>query len=430
VFVAQATRGIALANRPWWRRRPRLLAALLGLAALGAYVGGREVWAEYHYQRAQQALTRHDLDQARVHLDQCLRVRRDSPDVQFLAARTARRAGAFDDAERHLRAYRLLGGVPEAVELEQALLCVQRGDVGRFDNYLMSCVDRGHPDAVLILEALVKGYNSTFRLSQAYYCLQRWLEREPDNVQALLWRGETAERLRRNSSQTLEDYRRAVELEPDNDEARLKLAQLLASKNQVSEAVGHFERLRLRQPDNVAVLLGLARCRRDLGQSAEALELAERVLAAEPGHAAALYLRGRIALEAGRLGEAEDWLRRALAASPHDREVNYTLYQCLEQQGKEAEARECLARLQKIEADLDRLAELTKQIPTDPRNADLRCEAGRIFLKNGQEEEGLRWLESALHEDPGHRPTHAALAEYYETHGRPDLAALHRRQGR
>ena len=64
--------------------------------------------------------------------------------------------------------------------------------------------------------------------------------------------------------------------------------------------------------------------------------------------------------------------------------------------------------------DLDRLDELTRQISIAPHNADLRFEAGQIMLRNGQETEGLRWLASALQEDPSHA---AAMAEYQEHAG-------------
>jgi tetratricopeptide (TPR) repeat protein len=413
-------------HRKGSRRRALLFAALVAGLAVLLYVGGRDLWAEYHLQAARKALARHELDEARAHLDRCLRARPDGAGVHLLAARTARRTGAFDDAERHLRECGRLGGDPEAVELERILLRVQRGEVVSYGGYLLACVNRDHPDAGLILEALVKGYSATFRLAQAYYCLERWLEREPDNVQALVWRGETAERLRSNG-QALEDYQRAVELAPDHVAARLKLAQLLLTQNRTADAVGHFERLWERQPDHAAVRLGLARCRRAQGRPDEARELLEPLLAAEPPDPGALHLRGQVACDLSQFDDAEGWLRRAAAAAPYDRETLYSLQQCLAVVGKQAEARECQARLDKIQAALDRLKELTKQIAASPRDAGLRCEAGRLFLENGQEQEGLRWLESALAEDPGHRPTHATLADYHARHGQAERAALHRR---
>jgi hypothetical protein len=46
---------------------------------------------------------------------------------------------------------------------------------------------------------------------------------------------------------------------------------------------------------------------------------------------------------------------------------------------------------------------------------------------NGLESEGLRWLESALVEDPRHAPTHRALTDFYARAGDKEKAELHRR---
>ena len=73
--------------------------------------------------------------------------------------------------------------------------------------------------------------------------------------------------------------------------------------------------------------------------------------------------------------------------------------------------------MERINDSLKRLSELTKQIADAPGDANLRYEAGMIFLNNGQDGEGLRWLASALKENPSHRPTHQALADYYERTG-------------
>ena len=50
---------------------------------------------------------------------------------------------------------------------------------------------------------------------------------------------------------------------------------------------------------------------------------------------------------------------------------------------------------------------------------------GEIFLKLGNEKEGLRWLYSALQQDPGHRPTHQALRDHFRSKGQPERAAAH-----
>jgi Tfp pilus assembly protein PilF len=400
---------------------------LLLLIGLGGYISGVHIWAEWHYRQAERALQRRDFTTAQAHLAQCLTVRRNSPDVHLLAARTARRAGAYSEAERYLSDYRRLGGVPEALDLERALLLVQRGEVARFENYLWDCVQKDHPDSVLLLEALTWGYMKTFRLPEAAQSLQVWLERDPDDVQALLWHAEVAER-RQQHPQALDDYRRVLELQPERDATRLRLAELLVTMHQSSDALPYFEELHARQPDNSAVLRGMARCRWDLGQVEEARQLLDTLLASRPHDVEGLYEQGRLALQLGRSAEAEDRLRQAVAQAPHHYEANFALYQCLQMRGKQEESAKQLAEVERLQAQLAKLTELTKKIGERPSDAALRCEVGLIFLDTGQDQEGLRWLASALQEDPTHRPTHAALAAYYQRTGDNRLATHHRRQ--
>jgi tetratricopeptide (TPR) repeat protein len=409
---------------PWWVLLSLVPVLMLLIGLVGWFISVN-LRAEYNYRAAEQALQRRDFTTALALLERCLEVRPGSAETHLLAARTARRAGALDDAGRHLKAYEQLKGVPEALELERALVRVQRGETEAFAGYLLGCVEKGHPDSILILEALTTGFMKTYRMNHADHCLQLWLEREPDNVQALVWRAELAER--RQSSEAVDYYRRAVEVDPDHEEARLRLASGLVSLHRLDEAAKHYEFLRERHPDKADVLVGLARCRRELGQPEEAQKLLDRVLATTPGHVAALHERGRVAMEMGQLLEAEEWLRKASAASPNHQEITFTLYQCLQARGKTTEAREVLSRIEKINASLERLGDLTRKIAALPNDPELRYEAGMIFLNSGQDVEGLRWLASALKEDPRHGPTHRALADYYERTGDAARAAQHRR---
>lgn len=404
-----------------------LVLALLAVVGLVGYAVYGHLWAEYHYREAERALERRDFEQALSHLALCLEVRPRSGQAHFLAARAARRAGSYDEAVRHLAECKKLGWVPEAIALERALLEAQQGDPAPVEVYLLSCVHKDHPDAVLILEALTAGYLKTYRLTRALDCLDLWLARQADDVQALAWRGEAREQLDRPQA-ALEDYRRAVELDPGRDATRLRLARLLLRAGQPREALGHFEQLSPRQPGNAEVQLGLALCYLELGQAEEARRLLDPLVAAEPRNAQALAARGRVAQASKEFAEAEDWLRRAVAAAPYEREVVYAFTQCLQDRGKKDEAKKWFDRLARIDADLKRMTAVIRAIHRAPHDPALRCEAGELMMRNGQEKEGLRWLDSALQQDPAHRPTHRALADYFERHGEPARAAAHRRQ--
>jgi Tfp pilus assembly protein PilF len=368
-------------------------------------------WAHVHYRAAQAALARRDLADAQLHLSRCLQVWFLSADTYLLAARTARQAGNFDDAERYLRTCRALGGRAAAIDLEYQLLSVQQGDLARVERSLVSRLNQGDPDTPLIAEVLTPAYLQTYQLDNAGQCIRRWLEHEPERKEAWFHRAKLYE-YRRNAAEVLASYRRLVELDPENDQARLLVAGQLIHAHRPQEALEQFQYVRPRLGDTPQVLGGIACCQRELNHPEEARQLLDRVLALEPHNALALGERGRLAFQFESPAQAEKWLRRAVAELPAERDLLYSLSQCLQQLGKRNEAERIQARIREIEADLDRLGELTRQIASRPHDADLRCEAGQIMLRNGQETEGLRWLASALQEDPSHAATLQALADY------------------
>lgn len=399
---------------------------LLAIIGTGATIASWHISAWKDYRAATEALERRDFAEARTRLASCLQVWPNSAEVQLLAARAARRAGAYDDAEEHLKKCERLGWPSEEIRLERDLRCAQQGEVTGVQDRLMLFAEHGHPNALLILEALCQGYIKTYRLTHAAHCLTLWLERAPEDVQALLWRAEVAY-LRSSIPDALADYRRVVELDPERDDARLRLAELLAAEHQPGEAVAHFQQLQYRQPTNPAVLLGLARCRRLLGDPAEAGKLLDTLLEIAPHDEGALAERGRVCLETQQPAEAERWLRKAASRAPYDRDIVYALYLCLQQVGKAKEAETYRAKLEEIDSQLGRLREVTRRISELPRDPSLRHEAGMIFMRSGQAKEGLRWLYSALQEDPRYRPAHQALADYYESTGDKAKADWHRR---
>jgi len=368
--------------------------------------------AEAYLEQSKHRQWRVNLTLAREELIHCRRISPNNAWFHFLAARTARRLDDTEEAERLLHRAAQLGWVREAIDLERALAQAQRGDLNPIEGVLISFVVRDHPDKALILEALSRGYLASYRLHRALACLDSWLDFQPDNTQALLWRGQTRLLLDRRDD-ALADYRRVLEADAEDEESCRKLAELLLSSHRADQALPYFLRWQQLRPNDPEALLGLAQCQAEMGQTDEAIALLDRLLSAEPRHAAALALRGKLALDAGRIIEAESWLRKSLDLAPRERAAVYSLYRCLQAQDRQAEARQCLATLEDIDADLARLDHLKNALQKAPQDASLRCEMGQILLRNHQEREALRWLASALKEDPHHAAARAALADYY-----------------
>jgi predicted Zn-dependent protease len=405
-------------------------AALAGLAlvllAVGGHYGGRWAVFTHHLRAAREALDEQDCDEARPHLDACLRLRPDSAEVHFLAARGLRRAGFHDEAADHLRECQRLGAPEDDVHLEWAMLGAGQGNLPETEPFLAQRLAAGAPESGLILEALAQGSIEVYQLGRARHYLDLLLQREPDNALGLLWQGWLYETGGRRED-ALENYRRAVRAHPRQPEVRLRLAQVAVRHGDYAEAEEHLDTLRRRGYKRPAVALALAQLRAGQGDPAKARALLDELLVGSPDDGGALVERGKLALQQGEPEEAERDLRRAVELAPQDRVALTLLSDALYKQGKKGEGDEVAARRGRIEADMKRLEELYNKMHEAPNDVRLRHEAGLICLRYGQDAEAVRWLQGAVQLDPSFAPAHESLAECYDRAGRRDLAA-HERQ--
>jgi tetratricopeptide (TPR) repeat protein len=409
-------------RRPW-----RLLAvtAIVAVILLGVGLAGAHLWALHHYRAARAELERYHTATARLHLEACLTVWPRSPDALLLAARAARRSDAFDAAEDFLGRAEKAGAGEEGLLLERLLLRAQRGEVDEVRPFCRALLDGDGPDAPLALEALARGLARTYRLKEAEGALDRWRKLQPDNAQEAFLRGTLYDQTDRRTD-ALAAFRRALQIDPEQDEARLRLIGVLFLNGLYAEAVSHLEYLRVRLPGNPLVPVQLARCRAWLDRRPEAVELLDGALARWPHFAPALAERGKLALEAGQLERAEAWLGEAVRRAPDNYQAWSQYQRCLQGLGKADEAARVEERLRLMQKDIARLHEIMSgEMQRAPHSAALHTEAGRIWLRAGAAAEGLRWLHSALKEAPDYAPAHQALADFYVSTGERALATRH-----
>jgi tetratricopeptide (TPR) repeat protein len=412
--------------------RHPLWSLLLLLLVVGAGIASVFLWSQYQLQAAERALEHYAFDEAQHHLDLCLKVRWRNPAVQLLAAQTARRRDAYEEAEKHLAESIRLGGMTPEIALERMMLSAQQGEFEREETSLRARTDTDDPDAVLVLEALAKGYANRFWEQNALVCLNILLGREPKHPYAMLMRAQAWENRARKGEMereqdALRDYEKAVELDP-SFEAQLGLAGSLYRVGRPWEAALRFERLRSLQPTNPSVLLGLARCRYNLHEVDEARQLLDSLLQDHPHLATGLLERGRLALHAGQLEEAEKWLSQAASAAPfHDGEAKRLLCRCLEAAEKTAEARLCLEELRQREAKVLDLERLILRANREPQDVELRYRIALELMHQGREDDAVAALFFVLEQQPRHGPAREVLIDYFERTGQLTRAARHRR---
>lgn len=411
------------------RRRPLRTLGLfaLGLVVLGGIaVGGAAVWFQHHLRAAGEAVDRGHNAEAARHLLACRRVQPDHPAVVLLMARVARRVGDSDEAERLLDEYWAAHGDDDRLVFERLLLRAARGEVETAGPPLAARIRAGGADAGPAREALITGYLSRFRWAAAKRALDEWDTAEPENTTALLLRGKLLEQQQALDG-PLALYRRILELDPDHDEARLRLTTVLLQRYLGEEALGHLAILRERLPANAEVAYQWAAALGLQGRTTEARAALDDCLRAHPLHAGALAERGKYAALDGDYQTASEYFGRAAKLDRGNAGVRRQYAQALARLGRADEAAREEAAIDALKADLDRMEKLIAgPLQTTPDDPAAPHQIGVIALRAGQPAEALRWLHIALQIDPDYGPTHRTLAAYYQATGNPVLAARHR----
>lgn len=416
--------------RPWtWPWYGWLALFLFGVAG---WWGGRHVWAWHQFNAGVRALDRYHAAEAREHFSACLAIWPGHREALLLSSRAARRAGDFEAAERQIRACERLdqqrGEKRGDTVFEWSLLRAAAGDIdGELETFLAQ-VPIEPKLLSLKFEALVEGCVRVYRIKEASENVEDWLVLEPDNPQALYLRASIQRQIRK-PQKAVPDFERVLDLDPTRDDARKFLALGLIEGGRYADALYHLQELPRRTVVDPEVTVAEARAHSFLGQADQARRLLDELLAAQPEHALALRVRGEVELHNDRPAAAEPWLRRALAAAPHEYKAHHAFMLSLERQGKTAEAKTANTEAERLRELSERLGEIMgSKMSVRPHDPALHAEMGSLFIKLGQPEQGVGWLQSALRKDPAFRPAHEALADHYEHSGDGARARYHRSQ--
>jgi Tfp pilus assembly protein PilF len=170
----------------------------------------------------------------------------------------------------------------------------------------------------------------------------------------------------------------------------------------------------------------LGQCRFAQGQPEEARRLLELALEKMPKDTGVLVTLAKLELQDKHAIKGEEYLRRALKIDPTDAEAEFVLAAALQAQERWSEASAALEHHSNNAALVKRVGEALRQEAEHPtKDPTALSELGAVFLRTN-EQIGMYWLHRALQRDPGHQPTHKVLAEFYESKGNREKAALHR----
>lgn len=415
-------------------RRNVLLLCLAALLTVAALYGGR-LRDEADLAGARAAVAARDWPRAETLLRARLAAagtRAGDAERHFLLGRVCRRQRRFAEAEAAFAAASRAGWPVEQVERQRTLARAQQGEVRVVEAEIVQSMADAEDDAYAedCYEALAEGFVSAYRMADARKCLGFWAQWRADDALPAYWNGVVEERYQK-PVQALEQYLRALELDPSFHRARLAAARLELDTGRLEDARRHFDECLGERPDEPETVMGLADCLVRLGDLPGARQRYLDALGTDltPAQAAsALTELGQLALGEGNVKRAGMLLEEAVAVDPRGTRARLTYATVLARVGDREGAERERAEAERMAALQRRLAEITHDLLGTPDDADGRAEAGAIFLDQGFEREGLEWLSSALEVDPAHGPSHRVLADWYDARGDRARAADHRQR--
>ncbi|HVK17584.1 MAG TPA: tetratricopeptide repeat protein [Fimbriiglobus sp.] len=288
------------------------------------------------------------------------------------------------------------------------------------------------PDNVELLKPLAVGLLRTENPAEAEQVLTHWCQLRPEQAEPhrlrMDLRHQSAQRVKPLDEQqrlkelALEDGRRVIELEPNDDSTARKVVWFSLASGRFEDADHVCRRYLQRQPDDQELLYLQARVCHARDANAEARALLNKLLARQPQFTPGLLLLAVLHYEADEAERAIPLLRRVIAeGGGSHKEARYHLGLALARAGQTEEAQRVLAGVQRENFEKD-----TAQ-PGETESLAVRVRRAELLFGSGRAEEALASLQVVLREDPGYAAAHRLLASYYGQKGESAKAAEHRR---
>lgn len=372
------------------------------------------------------AIDGRELAAARWWLDLSERLSPRDAHFAYLRGRLARHEGDLPAMRKHFERAATRGFDAEPIRRQRVLAKAQSGRLDEVEREINRWLASGEGNIAEISDAYANGLAKQSRVPAALTVLEAWHADFPDDPRPRFRIGRIKEYAQLDE-EAKQNYRAAVDVDPDCYRAWYALGRILLDQKQIREARACYERC-LEMPEPAAAKVGVARCLAEAGESERAADMLREVLALPDQRRRASYRAlgesperfiaaaelGKLAANAGRFEEAKRWLEKALESNPRDIIARYSYAVALRGLGLRERAEEEFQRVRTVKEKLEAAKDLQNQIRREPQNIQPRLALGELLLNYESEQTGLFWLRSVLTIDPDNPDAHRALADYYQ----------------
>jgi tetratricopeptide (TPR) repeat protein len=205
------------------------------------------------------------------------------------------------------------------------------------------------------------------------------------------------------------EWKKALELSPENDKAHNNVGLLLVGIGKFEEAIPHFEKTLKVNPEYPAAHSNLGVALAGIGKLEEAIAEFVNALAVDPDSAEAHNNLARVLARKGNLDEAITHFQKALELAPDSASVRHSLAQALTAKGSLDEA----------------IAQFQKVLEISPEYPQIHQSLGRVLALKGRFDEAITHFQKSLEATPDSAEVHNGLGVALAQKGRLDEAIIH-----
>jgi superkiller protein 3 len=240
-----------------------------------------------------------------------------------------------------------------------------------------------------------------------------------------------------NIDKAVEYFKKAVELDPKNDPAKLGLSEAYVRKgdqtlnsDKPETAIYYYEEAVKANPNNPGAYAGLGECYDAAGNNDKAQTAYEKALALDPNLTELYTPLGVLYFQKGEIAKAEDYLAKIRAVRPDDPETEYFYGLILFRQNRNDEAVAALQRsiakdptpashlalgeiYDRLDRDKEAIAEYKEALRLNPRYAEAYYDLGVAYYNREKYLDAAASYQEAVKLKNDYADAHANLAETY-----------------